>query len=39
MTKKKFVEEFDIEIEQPNLKYVSDYDTFENKYLLDELRI
>ncbi len=38
MTKKKFVEEFDIEIEQPNLKYVSDYDTFENKKLLDELR-
>lgn len=38
MTKKKFVEEFDIEIEQPNLKYVSDYDTFENKNLLDELR-
>ena len=38
MAKRKFVEEFDIEIEQPNLKYVSDYDTFENKALLDELR-
>lgn len=38
MAKKKFVEEFDIEIEQPDLKYVSDYDTFSNKALLDELR-
>lgn len=38
MSKKKFVEEFDIEIEQPDLKYVSDYDTFTNKALLDELR-
>lgn len=38
MAKRKFVEEFDIEIEQPNLKYISDYDTFENKALLDELR-
>ena len=38
MAKKKFVEEFDIEIEQPDLKYVSDYDTFTNKALLDELR-
>ena len=38
MAKKKFVEEFDIEIEQPDLKYVSDYDTFSNKTLLDELR-
>ena len=38
MAKKKFVEEFDIEIEQPDLKYVSDYDTITNKALLDELR-
>ncbi len=38
MTKRKFVEEFDIEIEQPDLHYVSDYDTFTNKALLDELR-
>ena len=38
MDKKKFVEEFDIQIEQPDLKYVSDYDTFTNKALLDELR-
>ena len=38
MTKKKFVEEFDIEIEQPTLKYVSDYETFTNKALLDDLR-
>lgn len=38
MAKRKFLEEFDIEIEQPNLKYISDYDTFENKALLDELR-
>ncbi len=38
MAKKKFVEEFDIQIEQPDLKYVSDYDTFTNKALLDELR-
>lgn len=38
MAKRKFVEEFDVEIEQPNLTYVSDYDTFTNKVLLDELR-
>ena len=38
MAKKKFVEEFDIEIEQPDLKQVSDYETFSNKVLLDELR-
>ena len=38
MAKRKFVEEFDIEIEQPDLSYVSDYDTFTNKVLLDELR-
>ncbi len=38
MARRKFVEEFDVEIEQPNLKYVSDYDTFTNKVLLDELR-
>ena len=38
MSKKKFVEEFDIEIEQPDVKYISDYETFTNKTLLDELR-
>ncbi len=38
MSKRRFVEEFDIQIEQPNLENVSDYETFTNKTLLDELR-
>lgn len=38
MTKKKFVEEFDVEIEIPQVSYISDYEAFPNKILLDELR-
>lgn len=38
MAKKKFVEEFDIQIETPEVAYVSDYEAFPNKILLDELR-
>lgn len=38
MAKKKFVEEFDVQIETPEVTYVSDYEAFPNKILLDELR-
>ena len=38
MAKKKFVEEFDVQIETPEVAYVSDYEVFPNKILLDELR-
>ncbi len=38
MAKKKFVEEFDVQIETPEVAYVSDYEAFPNKILLDELR-
>ena len=38
MSKRRFVEEFDIQIEQPSLENISDYETFTNKALLDELR-
>lgn len=38
MAKKKFVEEFDVQIETPQVSYVSDYEAFPNKVLLDELR-
>lgn len=34
---KKFTEEFDVKIEKPSME-VSDYETFPNKVLLDELR-
>lgn len=35
---KKFVDEFDVKIEQSSFKEINDYDTFKNKNLLDELR-
>lgn len=35
---KKFVEEFNVKIEEPKMHSVSDYDAFPNKVLLDELR-
>ncbi len=35
---RKFIEEFDIQIENPIDLYVSDYEAFPNKVLLDELR-
>ena len=38
MAKKKFVEEFEAEIEIPQVSYISDYEAFPNKILLDELR-
>ncbi|MEI3530018.1 MAG: CpaF family protein [Bacilli bacterium] len=38
MAKKKFVDEFEVKIERPNVNVVSDYDAFPNKVLLDELR-
>lgn len=38
MAKKKFVEEFDVQIEEPQTTYTSDYEAFSNKVLLDELR-
>lgn len=38
MAKKKFVEEFEVEIETPQVSYISDYEAFPNKILLDELR-
>lgn len=38
MAKKKFVDEFEVRIERPNVNSISDYDAFPNKVLLDELR-
>ena len=38
MASKKFVEEFNIKIDASDLEQVSDYETFQNKALLDELR-
>lgn len=38
MAGKKFVEEFNIKIDASDLEQVSDYETFQNKVLLDELR-
>lgn len=38
MAKKRFIEEFDIEVDTPQVTSVSDYDAFPNKVLLDELR-
>lgn len=38
MAGKKFVEEFNIKIDASDLEQVSDYETFQNKALLDELR-
>ena len=38
MAGKKFVEEFNIKIDATDLEQVSDYETFQNKALLDELR-
>src|SRR5574344_1180486 len=35
---KKFTEEFNLEIEKPKFENISDYDSFPNKELLDELR-
>lgn len=35
---KNFIEEFEIKVEKPVLNTSSDYDTFKNKTLLDELR-
>lgn len=35
---KKFVDEFDVKIEESSFKEINDYDTFKNKNLLDELR-
>ena len=37
MSKKKFTEEFGINLE-PEVEELSDYETFPNKILLDELR-
>lgn len=38
MTSRKFVEEFNIKIETGDIEQVSDYEAFQNKALLDELR-
>lgn len=38
MTKKKFIEEFDVNVEDIDLKEVNDYDAFPDKELLEELR-
>lgn len=38
MAKRKFVDEFEVRIERPNVNQVRDYDAFPNKVLLDELR-
>ena len=38
MAKRKFIEEFDVQIENPEVNEVKDYETFQNKVLLDELR-
>ncbi|MDD3452744.1 MAG: CpaF family protein [Bacilli bacterium] len=38
MSSKKFVDEFDIKLENPGYEQRSDYDTFQNKKLLEELR-
>lgn len=38
MAKRKFIEEFDVQIEVPEITYTSDYEAFPNKVLLDELR-
>ena len=38
MASKKFVDEFGIVLENPVFENVNDYDTFQNKKLLDELR-
>jgi len=35
---KKFVDEFNVKIEESSFKEINDYDTFKNKSLLDELR-
>ncbi len=35
---RKFTEEFDIKVENPNIQEVKDYDAFPNKGLLEELR-
>lgn len=35
---KKFVDEFNVKIEETAFKEINDYDTFQNKKLLDELR-
>ena len=35
---KKLIDEFDIKIEKPSIQMVSDYETFPNKVLLEELR-
>ena len=38
MASKKFVEEFNVKIEASDIEQVSDYEAFQNKALLDELR-
>ena len=38
MDGRKFVDEFAVKMEQPNLQVVNDYDAFQNKELLEELR-
>lgn len=38
MDGRKFVDEFAVKIEQPNLQVINDYDAFQNKELLEELR-
>jgi len=38
MKNRKFVDEFDVKIETPNIQMVNDYDAFQNKTLLEELR-
>ena len=38
MTKKKFIDAFEIQVEKEVSNYISDYDAFPNKKLLDELR-
>lgn len=38
MASKKFVEEFNVKVEASDIEQVSDYEAFQNKALLDELR-
>ena len=38
MASKKFVDEFEVKVDGPSYQKLNDYDTFENKKLLDELR-
>lgn len=35
---KKFIDEFEVKVEKPSIQMVSDYDSFPNKVLLEELR-